>query len=41
MSNALTDWKILEGDYGHWKVLDAVIDYEAGARPRSARTCGR
>ena len=25
----LTHWKIPEGDNGHWKVLDGVIDYDA------------
>lgn len=25
----LTGWKIPEGDGGHWKVVDAVIDYDA------------
>lgn len=25
----LTDWKVPEGDNGHWKVLDGVIDYDA------------
>ena len=25
----LTNWKIPEGDNGHWKVLDGVIDYDA------------
>ena len=24
-----TNWKIPEGDNGHWKVLDGVIDYDA------------
>jgi hypothetical protein len=24
-----TDWKVPEGDNGHWKVLDGVIDYDA------------
>ena len=27
----LTGWKIPEGDNGHWKVLDGVIDYDAGS----------
>jgi type 1 glutamine amidotransferase len=27
----LTGWKIPEGDGGHWKVLDGVIDYDAGS----------
>ena len=25
----LTHWTVLEGDNGHWKVLDGVIDYDA------------
>lgn len=25
----LTDWTIPEGDNGHWKVIDGVIDYDA------------
>ena len=25
----LTEWKIPEGDNGHWKVVDGVIDYDA------------
>src|SRR5947209_115855 len=25
----LAGWKIPEGDNGHWKVLDGVIDYDA------------
>ncbi len=25
----LTGWKIPEGDNGHWKVMDGVIDYDA------------
>src|SRR3972149_8651587 len=27
--NDLSDWKVPEGDNGHWKVLDDVIDYDA------------
>jgi hypothetical protein len=27
----LTNWKIPEGDNGHWKVVDGVIDYDAGS----------
>jgi Domain of Unknown Function (DUF1080) len=27
----LTGWKIPEGDGGHWKVVDGVIDYDAGS----------
>ena len=25
----LTEWKVPEGDGGHWKVMDGVIDYDA------------
>ena len=25
----LTNWKVPEGDNGHWRVLDGVIDYDA------------
>ena len=25
----LTGWKVPEGDGGHWKVVDGVIDYDA------------
>ena len=28
----LTGWKIPEGDGGHWKVVDGVIDYDAGSQ---------
>ncbi len=27
----LTGWKIPEGDGGHWKVLDGVVDYDASS----------
>jgi hypothetical protein len=27
--NDFTDWKVPEGDNGHWKVVDGVIDYDA------------
>lgn len=27
----LTNWKIPEGDNGHWKVVDSVIDYDASS----------
>ena len=29
--NDLTGWKIPDGDNGHWKVVDGVIDYDAGS----------
>jgi hypothetical protein len=28
----LTGWRIPEGDGGHWKVVDGVIDYDAGSQ---------
>src|SRR6185437_2368373 len=27
----LAGWKIPDGDNGHWKVVDGVIDYDAGS----------
>src|ERR1700752_3041275 len=30
----LTGWKIPEGDGGHWKVVDGVIDYDAGSEAK-------
>jgi hypothetical protein len=35
-SKDLTGWKVPEGDNGHWKVLDGVIDYDA--KPASIGT---
>ena len=32
----LTGWKIPEGDGGHWKVVDGVIDYDAGSQAKFA-----
>ena len=39
----LTGWRVPEGDGGHWKVVDSVIDYDAeseapGRDKRSAST---
>jgi hypothetical protein len=31
----LTGWKIPEGDNGHWKVVEGVIDYDAGSEAAS------
>ena len=28
-SKDFTNWKVPEGDNGHWKILDGVIDYDA------------
>src|SRR4051812_30064256 len=25
----LSEWNVPEGDHGHWKVIDGVIDYDA------------
>ena len=33
----LTGWKIPEGDNGHWKVLDGVIDYDARSEAPGAK----
>jgi type 1 glutamine amidotransferase len=30
----LAGWKIPEGDGGHWKVVDGVIDYDAGSQAK-------
>ena len=30
----LTGWKIPDGDGGHWKVVDGVIDYDAGSQAK-------
>ena len=29
-----TGWKVPEGDGGHWKVVDGVIDYDAGSEAK-------
>jgi hypothetical protein len=33
-SKDLTGWKVPEGDNGHWKVIDGVIDYDAGSEAK-------
>jgi hypothetical protein len=33
----LTGWKIPEGDNGHWKVLDGVIDYDARSEAKGSK----
>jgi len=33
----LTGWKIPEGDNGHWKVVDGVIDYDASSEAKTDR----
>lgn len=30
----LAGWKVPEGDNGHWKVVDGVIDYDAGSEAK-------
>ncbi len=34
----LTGWKIPEGDNGHWKVVDGVIDYDAESEARQDKS---
>ena len=34
----LTNWKIPEGDNGHWKVLDGVIDYDAESEAKQDKS---
>jgi hypothetical protein len=34
----LTGWKVPEGDNGHWKVKDGVIDYDARSESRKDKT---
>jgi hypothetical protein len=34
----LTGWKIPEGDGGHWKVMDGVIDYDAESEARGDKS---
>ena len=34
----LTGWKIPEGDNGHWKVVDGVIDYDAKSEAKGDKT---
>ncbi|MEE8451969.1 MAG: DUF1080 domain-containing protein [Thermoguttaceae bacterium] len=33
----LSDWKIPEGDNGHWRVVDGVIDYDAQSEAKGDR----
>lgn len=33
----LSGWKIPEGDNGHWKVVDGVIDYDAKSEAKGAK----
>ena len=34
----LAGWKIPEGDGGHWKVVDGVIDYDAQSEATGDKT---
>src|SRR5688500_7195189 len=34
----LTGWKIPQGDNGHWKVVDGVIDYDAQSEARGDKS---
>ena len=36
-SKDLTGWKVPEGDNGHWKVVDGVIDYDARSEAKGDR----
>ena len=33
----LSGWKVPEGDNGHWKVVDGVIDYDARSEAKGDR----
>lgn len=33
----LSDWKIPEGDNGHWKVVDGAIDYDARSEAKGSK----
>jgi hypothetical protein len=34
----LTGWKIPEGDNGHWKIADGVIDYDASSEAKGEKS---
>jgi hypothetical protein len=34
----LSGWKVPEGDNGHWKVVDGVIDYDAESQAKGDKT---
>lgn len=34
----LTGWKVPEGDNGHWKVVDGVIDYDASSEAKGNKS---
>src|SRR6476661_5901181 len=33
----LAHWKVPEGDNGHWKVVDGVIDYDARSEAKGSK----
>ncbi|MHC4702866.1 MAG: 3-keto-disaccharide hydrolase [Planctomycetota bacterium] len=33
-----TDWKVPEGDGGHWKIIDGVIDYDAESEAKGDKS---
>jgi hypothetical protein len=33
-----TGWKVPEGDNGHWKIIDGVIDYDAGSEAKGDKS---
>ncbi|UCC99706.1 MAG: DUF1080 domain-containing protein, partial [Phycisphaerales bacterium] len=33
-----TGWKVPEGDGGHWKILDGVIDYDAESQAKGDKS---
>ncbi len=34
----LTGWKVPEGDNGHWKIIDGVIDYDASSEAKGNKS---
>jgi hypothetical protein len=34
----LSGWKVPDGDNGHWKVVDGVIDYDAGSEAKGDKS---
>jgi 3-keto-disaccharide hydrolase len=34
----LAGWKVPDGDNGHWKVVDGVIDYDAGSESKGDKS---
>src|SRR5687767_12439631 len=33
-----TNWKVPEGDNGHWKIIDGVIDYDAASEAKGEKS---